>query len=543
MDTRSTVGVEVCLSGLPIRLALLADERLARLVQSDSERAFATIYERYHQPLYRYSYSILHDRDDARDALQSTLACAFAALRRGQRDSPLRPWLFRIAHNEAISLVRRRGGDQELTETLEHCMASAEDRASERARLASLLADLRELPERQRGALVMRELSGLSHKEIAIALGISTHAVKRGIHEAHRSLVEFREGRVMLCPEVQRTISYGDSRALRHRRLRAHLRGCTACEGYAAANAARGADLQALFPPLPPVLAAGLLARLLGTGSGQGVGGAAGVAGGVAGKTFGATFAAKALVVVTIVAATGAGVTGALAIARQSAPPSPPARAPRVTPHMSHAGRAARPDKRALGAHSWRGHHDPPAHVLGGKPTGSIGSVQVPSSDIAPAVPDGSGAAPGGGGARELRSALGDGAATRKGAGSRLGGGTSASGHEGGAGGRSGVRAQHPGAPSGASGVAGNRGGQDREASVGVIPGGPGGMPSVGGRPSGQAGSAPETKWPPTAEGVNGRPSNTESGVGAPPNAAPSPTAPNALISPTVTPAEAGSRG
>ena len=88
---------------------LLGDERLARLVTRGSERAFQAIYDRYHQQLYRYCYSVLRNRDDAYDVLQSTLVSALAALQRGQRDAPLRPWLFRIAHNEAISEVRRRG--------------------------------------------------------------------------------------------------------------------------------------------------------------------------------------------------------------------------------------------------------------------------------------------------------------------------------------------------------------------------------------------------------------------------------------------------
>ncbi|MEA2141199.1 MAG: hypothetical protein QOC91_1298, partial [Solirubrobacteraceae bacterium] len=87
--------------------ALLTDERLARLVARGSERAFQTIYERYHQQLYRYCRSLLRDGDDAYDALQSTLVSALAALQRGQRDAPLRPWLFRIAHNEASSQTRR----------------------------------------------------------------------------------------------------------------------------------------------------------------------------------------------------------------------------------------------------------------------------------------------------------------------------------------------------------------------------------------------------------------------------------------------------
>src|SRR5947208_6233656 len=102
--------------GLPPGLARVSDERLARMVASGSERAFVTLYERHSQPLYRYCRSIVGNDTDAQDALQSTFSAALVALRRGARDAPLRPWLFRITHNEAISLLRRRRPVVELTE-------------------------------------------------------------------------------------------------------------------------------------------------------------------------------------------------------------------------------------------------------------------------------------------------------------------------------------------------------------------------------------------------------------------------------------------
>src|SRR3954471_454496 len=81
------------------------------------DAALTAMYERHHQALYRYCRSILHHDEDARDALQSTMAKAFAALQREERDFDLRPWLFRIAHNEAISLLRRRRDAVPLDDT------------------------------------------------------------------------------------------------------------------------------------------------------------------------------------------------------------------------------------------------------------------------------------------------------------------------------------------------------------------------------------------------------------------------------------------
>src|SRR5579862_4630732 len=115
-----------------------SDERLARHVGEGDEHAFAVLYERYHQPLFRYCRAILRDDVEAQDALQSTFERAFSALRERRRRAPLRPWLFRIAHNEAITHIRRRAtAEPQEPDSLAYA-ASAADVAEDRARLAML---------------------------------------------------------------------------------------------------------------------------------------------------------------------------------------------------------------------------------------------------------------------------------------------------------------------------------------------------------------------------------------------------------------------
>src|SRR5215211_9400922 len=95
---------------------LAGDSRLARLAARGDQRAFAAIFERYHQPLYRYCRSILANDEDAQDALQNTMAKVLQALPGEERELALKPWLYRIAHNEAISMLRRRAGDASIDE-------------------------------------------------------------------------------------------------------------------------------------------------------------------------------------------------------------------------------------------------------------------------------------------------------------------------------------------------------------------------------------------------------------------------------------------
>src|ERR687886_523156 len=86
-------------------LRVLGDRQLGRLASKGDPRAFAAIYERHHQDLYRYCRSITGNAEDASDALQSTMAAALRALPGERRQIALRPWLFRIAHNESISII------------------------------------------------------------------------------------------------------------------------------------------------------------------------------------------------------------------------------------------------------------------------------------------------------------------------------------------------------------------------------------------------------------------------------------------------------
>src|SRR5438270_650832 len=95
-----------------------------------------------------------------------------AALRRGERDEACRPWLLRLASREAHALAHARAASEETARRVDPSQLPwVQQPAEERARLAQLVEDLRELPELQRSALLMRELTGLSHDEIATSLG------------------------------------------------------------------------------------------------------------------------------------------------------------------------------------------------------------------------------------------------------------------------------------------------------------------------------------------------------------------------------------
>jgi RNA polymerase sigma factor (sigma-70 family) len=263
-------------------LALLGDDRLAKLAAGGSTAAFSAIYKRHHQAIYRYCLSIVGNEHDARDALQDAMASALAALQGEEREISLKPWLFRIAHNEAITVLRKRKREAPVEEIL--LEAPDQDDAG-RAEVRELVADLGLLTARQRSAIVMRELSGLSFDEIGAALEVSPEGAKQAVYEGRCALQEIREGRLLDCVEVRTKISANDRRMLRGRRVRAHLKACEGCREFADEIAHRR-DRFAALAPLPAPAALGILQAILGGGSGGGgiaVGAGAGASAGMAG--------------------------------------------------------------------------------------------------------------------------------------------------------------------------------------------------------------------------------------------------------------------
>jgi RNA polymerase sigma factor (sigma-70 family) len=173
-------------SGLPARLVLgpalraQSDRRLVRLVREGYESAFEEIVRRYRRPLDRFAASIVGGRSE--DVTQDSFRKALVALRDGEGDLELRPWLYRIVRNTALNDLRDRPpAAAELAEDLVGGGRSAAIEAEQREEVARLKERLLALPSNQRAALVMRELEGMSHEEIATALGVSGGAARQAI--------------------------------------------------------------------------------------------------------------------------------------------------------------------------------------------------------------------------------------------------------------------------------------------------------------------------------------------------------------------------
>jgi RNA polymerase sigma factor (sigma-70 family) len=291
------------------------ERRLARRAARGDRDAFTTIFRGFQQDLYRYCVAILGDSEDAQDALQNTMVKALGALPGERREIDLKPWLYRIAHNESIDLIRRRRQTVSLEDDGLPASAGLVEEVEMRHRLRQLLADVAELPERQRGALLMREAGGLEFEEIAAALGTSPAVARQTLYEARLGLREMDAGRNMECTVVTAALSDGDRRSRRRRDVSAHLKACPECRLFAEEIDSRRRAL-ASISPLPALAAAALLQGLGGSGTsgaalGSGTAAASGTSAGAgvaaAGKAIGTATLLKGAATIAAVAAIGVG--------------------------------------------------------------------------------------------------------------------------------------------------------------------------------------------------------------------------------------------
>jgi len=285
-DTRSLSG--------SVALRLLSDERLARRAAKGDRSAFEAIFRRYEQDLYRFCLTMTGDSQDAQEALQNAMVKVLRALPGERRQIRLKPWLYRIARNESVEVLRRRRDGVEIDTQLIASADGVSETAEARERLSRLFADLEQLPERQRAALVMREMGGVGFEQIGESFGTSAAVARQTVYEARLSLRRMEEGREMGCDAVTRALSDADGRVARRRDIRSHLRECERCRAFRDGIEERRGELAAIAP-LPVALSAGLLQGALGAGKASAA--AAGVAGG--------GVVAKSAATVAIVAAIG----------------------------------------------------------------------------------------------------------------------------------------------------------------------------------------------------------------------------------------------
>ncbi|HEY0632542.1 MAG TPA: RNA polymerase sigma factor [Thermoleophilaceae bacterium] len=377
-------------------LAAFSDERLVEQVRRGNDDAFEAIYDRHHRAILSFCRHMLASPDEAEDAVQQTFISAFGAMRADARDIRLKPWLFTIARNRCLSILRaRREQPAELDDVP---TAGLADEVQHRSDLRELLEDLRRLPVDQRAALVLSEVGDLSHAEVGAVVGCEVAKVKSLVFQARSSLIETRRARDVPCSEIREQLATATGGALRRGPLRRHLRACQGCAEFRDDVMRQRRALAALLPVVPTLGLKKCALAAIGTGGGGAGGTAAGVGGGGIASLASSGAAVKvAAAVVTAGVAVGGGLVlghGAPAPAAEAAGgqpgggqawPAPPAGtgpgprvhlvARRAVAHRrAHAHAQAK--RRAQARHARRTTRTAARRAHAQAPTGRSGAVQ-----------------------------------------------------------------------------------------------------------------------------------------------------------------------
>ena len=272
---------------------------------------------------------MLGNAADAEDAVQHTFIAAHSdILRHEKRDLHVKAWLYTIARNRCLSMLRARR-EQPTGDRVEVAADNLLHDIQHRDDIRALLGDIAKLPEEQREALVLAEVGDLSHSDISDVLGCEVSKVKSLVFQARTALIDRRTARDTPCAEIREQLATLRGGALRRSHLRHHLDACPGCTEYRDEIRRQRAMLAIALPVLP---SAALKANVLGSvglGTGTAAAATAGAGGAAATATSGVVASGGVAAKLGLVAVLAVGAAGGATVANNGSLPlvhhSPPA--------------------------------------------------------------------------------------------------------------------------------------------------------------------------------------------------------------------------
>lgn len=175
----------------------MADSELVQLIKEGNENAFGIIVKRYESKAFSLAIGLTKNQEDAEEVLQDVFLTVHRKIDSFLGKSAFSSWLYRITVNAAFMKLRKNKQEksspvEEITPAMEsewrevshNVVPTAEDEACE-YELKEILADaIAKLPDDYRAVFILRDVDGLSNKEVGEILNLTTPAVKSRLHRA-----------------------------------------------------------------------------------------------------------------------------------------------------------------------------------------------------------------------------------------------------------------------------------------------------------------------------------------------------------------------
>jgi RNA polymerase sigma factor (sigma-70 family) len=297
-------------TGSRLLLARRADERLVELVRQGDAAAFEVLYDRYHLRILSFCRHMLGSQQDGEDATQHAFVALHRHIADDDRPVDVKPWLFQVARNRCLSIIRARREHADVDDPLvQPSTEGLADSVQRRSDLRELLGDLHHLPDDQRAALLLSSLGDLSSDEIAGVIGCRPQKVKALVFQARTSLMNERDARNTDCAQVREQLATLRGGSLLRGPLRRHVRQCDGCRAFRDQTRKQREALALLLPVIPTAgLKAATMSAALGGGAAAGGAAATATGGGLlAGLAAGGKAGAAKLFVAAALASGGIG--------------------------------------------------------------------------------------------------------------------------------------------------------------------------------------------------------------------------------------------
>ena len=200
-DETSEEEVDRLPEGIPEADEGPQDAELVLKAQRGDVHAFDELVERYHGKIYGLTYNMTSNREDAEDLTQEVFVKAFEALPRFKGKSSFYTWIYRIAVNKTINYRKKRNRkrtlsldqfDQEIKTDDNYHDLTTKGSPLRNISLSELQIKLNEalqsLSEKHRTVVVMHDMQGIPHEEIAKVVGASVGTVRSRLFYARRQM-------------------------------------------------------------------------------------------------------------------------------------------------------------------------------------------------------------------------------------------------------------------------------------------------------------------------------------------------------------------
>lgn len=178
-----------------------SDEELASRVKKGEVDSFQELMERYEKKIFSYVRRFLNNHDDARDLTQDVFIKVFKNIQSFDEEKRFSPWIYRIAHNEAVNTIKKKIReplnffDPELLFPHPLSSESPQDDAEKREIKKALEECLEEIEEKYKEVLILRYFEDMDYKDIAEILKVPVVTVGVRLNRGKAKLKEIYEAR------------------------------------------------------------------------------------------------------------------------------------------------------------------------------------------------------------------------------------------------------------------------------------------------------------------------------------------------------------